>query len=189
MLDDLIVRRIEAKDNRGGTLRSMEIWTGRRWTSLGAGRANLASLPPAGPDALRRANVPREPFPEGYQPLGRPVGSERARTAARAFRLASERGLSSCMNATKWREVCEAFGHWSSPPPRFRIRDLLAQNGHVSEWDREWHYHPLPYASIQWLEVELPAGEIPRALAACERMGAPAEATDSGVRIPGWQSA
>jgi hypothetical protein len=59
------------------------------------------------------------------------------------------------MNDTKWREICEAFRHWPKPP-RFRIRDLLAPANFVSDWDGEWYYHPKPYVTIEWLEVELP---------------------------------
>ena len=75
--------------------------------------------------------------------------------------LASERGLTSLMNDTKWREVCEAFRHWPGGPPRYRVRDVLAPEGYVSDWDREWYHHPRPYVSIHWLEVELPADARP----------------------------
>src|SRR3954451_10376865 len=92
--------------------------------------------------------------------------------AAKVRRLATERGLSSCMNDTKWREVCELFRHWSAPPPRFRIRDLLAPDDYAPEWDREWYYHPRPYVSIHWLDVELPADSVPDAVARCKEIGA-----------------
>jgi hypothetical protein len=106
--------------------------------------------------------------------------------AAKIRRLATECGLSSCMNDTKWREVCELFRHWSAPPPPFRIRDLLAPDGYVSEWDREWYYHPRPYVSIHWLEVEMPSDSVPAALARCKEIGAAVEARDVGLRIWGW---
>jgi hypothetical protein len=100
--------------------------------------------------------------------------------------LATERGLSSCMNETKWREVCELFRHWSAPPPPFRIRDLLAPEGYVSRWDREWYYHPRPCVSIHWLEVELPPNSVPAALARCKEIGVAVEAREAGLRIWGW---
>lgn len=101
-------------------------------------------------------------------------------------RLATEHSFSSRMNDTKWREVCELFQNWSSPPPRFRIRNLFAPDGFVSEWDREWYYHPKPYVSIHWLEVEMPSDSIPAAVARCKDIGAAVEAREAGLRIWGW---
>jgi hypothetical protein len=90
------------------------------------------------------------------------------------------------MNDTKWREVCEAFRHWPQPP-RFRVRDLLAAEGYVSDWDREWYYHPLPYVSIEWLEVELREEQISAALDLCKQIGAIAERSAAGIRVWGWR--
>ena len=90
------------------------------------------------------------------------------------------------MNDTKWREVCELFRHWSTPPPPFRFHDLLAHEGYVSRWDREWYYHPRPYVSIQWLEVEMPSDSVPAALAQCKEIGVAVEAREVGLRIWGW---
>jgi hypothetical protein len=106
--------------------------------------------------------------------------------AIKVRRVATERGLSSCMNDTKWREVCELFRHWSAPPPRFRIRDLLAREGHMSEWDRDWYHHPRPYVSIHWLDVEMRADSVPIAVARCKDIGAAVEAQEAGLRIWGW---
>ena len=72
------------------------------------------------------------------------------------------------------------------PPPPFRIRDLLAPDGHVSEWDREWYYHPRRYVSIHWLEVEMPSDSVPAALVRCKDIGAAVEAREAGLRIWGW---
>jgi hypothetical protein len=90
------------------------------------------------------------------------------------------------MNQTKWREVRELFRHWSAPPPRFRIRDLLAPDAYVSEWDREWYDHARPYVSIHWLEVEMPSESVPAALARCKDIGAAVEVREPGMRIWGW---
>jgi hypothetical protein len=108
--------------------------------------------------------------------------------AVRVRTVASDRGLVSYMNDTKWREVCYGFRNWT-PAPRFRVHDLLAADGYVSEWDREWYYHPRPYVSIQWLEVELSPEQIPLALALCKGVGAPVERTSVGIRIWGWVGA
>lgn len=105
--------------------------------------------------------------------------------AVRVRNVATDRGLASCMNDTKWRELCEAFRHWPKSP-RFRIRDLLADEGYISDWDGEWYYHPLPYVSIHWLEVELSEDQIPQALDLCKRIGAPIERSPMGLRVWGW---
>jgi hypothetical protein len=105
--------------------------------------------------------------------------------AARVRKTATQYGLVSYMNDTKWREVCDGFRQWPRPP-RFRVHDLLAADGYVSEWDSEWYYHPLPYVSIQWLEVELRGEQVSAALELCKRAGAAVERTPSGLRIWGW---
>ena len=89
------------------------------------------------------------------------------------------------MNDTKWLEICEGFRHWPKAP-RFRIHDLLAADDYISEWDREWYYHPRPYLSIQWLEVELGSEQVSLALAMCKRIGAAVERTPDGICIWGW---
>jgi hypothetical protein len=89
------------------------------------------------------------------------------------------------MNNAKWRELCDAFLSWS-PPPRFRMRDLRAMPDHVTRWDSEWYHHPYPYVSIHWLEVELDADALPRALALCKQIGAAVEVGGAGLRIWGW---
>ncbi len=42
--------------------------------------------------------------------------------------------------------------------PRWRTRDV--ENGHLSEWDREWfhHFREGGYKFIQWVEIAVPAG-------------------------------
>jgi hypothetical protein len=104
----------------------------------------------------------------------------------RVRKIASSRGLASYMNDTKWREVCELFRH-QYRSPRFRVHDLLAiRDDYVSEWDREWYYHPRPYVSIQWLEVEVTPGQVAQAAAQCEAIGASVEITPIGLRIWAW---
>jgi len=105
--------------------------------------------------------------------------------AIRVRKIATERGLVSYMNDTKWREVCEGFCHWPQTP-RFRVHDLLAADGYLSEWDREWYYHPLPYVSIQWLEVELRDEQVAAGVELCKRVGAAVERSPVGLRIWGW---
>ena len=70
-----IVRAIEAKDNRGGTLRSVEKWSRGQWCSgrgCGGWRTVLQS-PPASLEELRVAGVTSEAFPSGYTPLAKCV--------------------------------------------------------------------------------------------------------------------
>ena len=105
--------------------------------------------------------------------------------AEKVRRLASEQGLVSYMNDTKWREVCRTFSAMS-PLPQFRISDMLAKDGYVSDWDGEWYHHPYPYVSVRWLEVRLSPMSVPVGSALCVRIGAPAELTPHGIRIWGW---
>jgi len=105
--------------------------------------------------------------------------------SARIRKIATERGLASYMNDTKWRELCAGFQNWPQPP-RYRVQDLLAVDHYVSDWDREWYYHPRPYVSIRWLEVELAPEQIAAAVALCKEVGAQTEATAAGIRIWGW---
>lgn len=114
------------------------------------------------------------------------MDESRDNDADRVRRVAGERGLTSCMNDTKWREVCEAFRAWSHLPPRFRVFDVLANEGYTPEWDREWYYHPRPYVSIRFMEIELPPDAVPRAVAACKAIGAAVEVGGAGIRIWGW---
>lgn len=132
-----------------------------------------------------RAALPVESSIEMRPKIFSDAANDRAAEARKVRRIASERGLVSHMNETKWREVCQAF-YRSKPSPRYRIRDLLAAPGYVSEWDREWYYHPRPYVSIHWLEIELSADAVAHALALCKRCGAAVEVGGAGLRIWGW---
>jgi len=113
----------------------------------------------------------------------------RTEDADRVRTIATDRGLASYMDDTKWREVCALFRN-QYRSPRFRVHDLLAiSDNHVSEWDREWYYHPRPCNSIQWLEIELPPERVAQALAQCKAIGAAVEPTPAGLRIWGWVGA
>jgi hypothetical protein len=56
------------------------------------------------------------------------------------------------MNDTKWQELCEAMRSFPDFIPFFRVKDILAQE--PADWDGEWYYHPLPYYSIEWLDID-----------------------------------
>ena len=50
--------------------------------------------------------------------------------AEKVRRFAADGGFTSCMNDTKWRELCHAFYAWPAAT-EFRIRGLLAPAGYV----------------------------------------------------------
>ena len=87
---------------------------------------------------------------------------KRDRKAVRA--KVSADGLASVLNDTKWRELCDAMRSFAGFLPRFRIKDLLGMQ--PSEWDGEWYYHPYPYFSIEWLQIDSMGhlGEVTQAL-------------------------
>jgi hypothetical protein len=99
--------------------------------------------------------------------------------------LAIAEGLTSYMNNTKWRGVFAMFAYWSDLPPRFRVLDRLA-GPEPSEWTRQWQGYPRPFVSLQWIEVELPPSDVPRAIAQCRAANIPVDSTEAGVRIWGW---
>ncbi len=110
------------------------------------------------------------------------MGSGRRRRPA-WLRSAERQGLVSAMNATKWREATEAMRQLPGGPPRYRIKDIDA--GGPGYWDREWYYHPRPYETIEWLEID-PEGRSAEVLAALAALGVPAEAVGELVRVVGW---
>ena len=71
MIGGLVLRGIEADDNRGGRLRAVERWCCGRWCCLydGPGWRDVLGAPLASDQALRSAVVGAEPFPVGYEPL------------------------------------------------------------------------------------------------------------------------
>jgi hypothetical protein len=105
------------------------------------------------------------------------------RTKPAWLRSAERQGLVSAMNATKWREVAEAMRHLPGGPPRYRIKDI--ETAGPGGWDREWYYHPLPYETIEWLDVDpdVRAAEVQTALTA---IVVPVVPVGQFLRITGW---
>ena len=133
-----------------------------------------------------RAALPVESSIEMRPKIFSDAANDRAAEARKVRRIASERGLVSYMNDTKWTQICASFFTFFKPSPRYRVRDLLAAPGYISDWDREWTYHPYPYLSIHWMEVELAADQIERATAMCKRYCSAVEVAGAGLRIWGW---
>jgi hypothetical protein len=101
-------------------------------------------------------------------------------------RLMERDGLCSVMNDTKWRELCLEM-YALEPRPRFRTRDLLAPPDYVSAWDREWYYHPQPYLTIEWMEIEAVAGaDVGPITDVLRRAGVPFEGTEDRIRVYGY---
>jgi hypothetical protein len=74
IIDGVILRAIEADDNRGGRLRAVERWSGSRWCSNHGGRASwrdVLQAPGAPIEALQISKVDADAFPDGYDPLTR----------------------------------------------------------------------------------------------------------------------
>jgi len=98
---------------------------------------------------------------------------------------AEAEGLVSCMNSTKWRELCSAFSSFEKEP-RWRTLDLLT--GYLSDWDREWFHHVGPdYCSIEWLEID-PAGcARERIRSVLGQVCAPFEESEQFFRVIGYK--
>jgi hypothetical protein len=66
------------------------------------------------------------------------------------------------------------------------------ENGHISEWDREWfhHFRSGGYKFIQWVEIAVDTDEQRAAvLAELVRIHVPSERTESGYRVFGYVKA
>lgn len=91
------------------------------------------------------------------------------------------------MNDTKWDELRRAMYELADLTPRWRTRNL--ENGHVSNWDRDWFYHFRNggYKFIQWVEIAVDT-EVQRVavLAELVRIHVPGEQTESGYRVFGY---
>jgi len=99
------------------------------------------------------------------------------------LRSAERQGLVSAMNATKWREVTEAMRHLAGGSPRFRIKDI--DGVQPGGWEREWYYHPRPYETIEWLEID-PDTRREQVLAALAAVGVLIAVEEGLVRVLGW---
>jgi hypothetical protein len=91
------------------------------------------------------------------------------------------------MNDTKWDELRRAMYELDDLAPRWRARDV--ENGHLSEWDREWfhHFREGGYRFIQWVEIAVDTVEQRAAvLAELVRIHVPGERTECGYRVFGY---
>ena len=91
------------------------------------------------------------------------------------------------MNDTKWDELRRAMYELGDLTPRWRSRDV--ENGHISEWDREWfhHFRESGYKFIEWVEIAIDSVEQQAAvLAELVRIHVPGERTECGYRIVGY---
>lgn len=100
-------------------------------------------------------------------------------------RYAERERLVSTMNATKWHETTEAMRHLTGGPPSFRIKDIQGPEPGFAAWDREWFYHPRPWETNEWLEIDSDPryGEI---VAILKGIGAPISFEGGRIRIWGW---
>jgi hypothetical protein len=74
IIDGVILRAIEADDNRGGRLRAVERWSGTDWCNNhgnGVGWRNVLESACAPIDELRRLKISSDTFPDDYDPLHR----------------------------------------------------------------------------------------------------------------------
>ncbi|MEI8573183.1 hypothetical protein U737_05875 [Methylomonas sp. LW13] len=56
-------------------------------------------------------------------------------------------------NDTKWNELINYFRQKPGWRPSYRSKWI---NGHISEWDSEWHYHlPFPFVGVEWFDIGL----------------------------------
>jgi hypothetical protein len=101
------------------------------------------------------------------------------------LRYAEREGMTSAMNATKWREVAGAMRDMRGGPPRFRIKDIEGPEP-SDNWDREWFYHPLPWETIEWLEISPDPGQEPDIVAALRSIGVLFTMAAGRLRIRGW---
>ena len=106
---------------------------------------------------------------------------------AEAWRRYVEREqLVSAMNATKWRETTEAMRQLAGGPPGFRIKDIQTPEPLPgSYWDREWFYHPRPWETIEWLEIQ-PDARQEEITTILMSIGAPFSLEAGHIRIWGW---
>jgi hypothetical protein len=100
-------------------------------------------------------------------------------------RYVAREQLVSAMNNTKWRETIEAMLNLPGGPPHYRIKDLLGDMPTHDRWDREWYYHPLPWRTIEWLEIE-PLDRREEVVRILKVIGTPFSFEEGNIRIWGW---
>lgn len=109
---------------------------------------------------------------------------ERHRPKPAWLRSAERQQLVSAMNATKWREAAEALRRLPGGPPRYRVKDIDADS--PGGWDREWFYHPRPYETIEYLEID-PDTRAELVRAALTAVGVHVVGVGELLRIVGWR--
>ncbi len=71
---------------------------------------------------------------------------------------AAKRGLASCMNDTKWRELLAEIGKLPFPPP-YQRKDVLHSEPEPARFDADVSYHGdwedgiQPLFSVEWLRI------------------------------------
>lgn len=71
---------------------------------------------------------------------------------------AAKRGLVSCMNDTKWRELLAEIGKLPFPPP-YQRKDVLHDDPEPARFDADVSYHGdweegiFPLFSIEWIRI------------------------------------
>ena len=89
------------------------------------------------------------------------IGATDSREAAKLRRVIAERGLTSHMNDTKWRELCQAVNTELAFAPPYQVKLLLSETPYPEEYDAAPAYYgdwaQTPEASmgifIEWLKV------------------------------------
>jgi hypothetical protein len=79
---------------------------------------------------------------------------KRIKDQARVRAYIEREQLTAVMNTTKWCELVNVMLAMPDCAPRHRIKGLRGPEPPATAWDGEWFYHPRPYESIEWLEVE-----------------------------------
>jgi hypothetical protein len=89
-------------------------------------------------------------------------GSDMMTGKERVTEIVSRKGLYSCMNNTKWKELQSAVGKLSFPPP-YIIKDVCEEEPNISDFDKDvdywgdWSDEGLydwgNYFAIEWIKV------------------------------------
>jgi uncharacterized protein DUF6678 len=90
------------------------------------------------------------------------------------------------LNNTKWDELRLAMYQLDDLTPRWRTRCI--ENGHVTDWDREWFYHfkSAEYKAIEWVEIEISSEKQHEVVhSALTKINLPGERIINGFRVYG----